>query len=88
MGEPRADLSERSVAEGIADVFPRIRAMKYHTETPCRSCQVYILCDKMPANAAAENGGDREQPVEHFCRVAFKRADRLTPGSAGTEKER
>lgn len=73
---PRADLREKSVAEGIAEVFPQIRAAKYQTNTPCRTCQVYTLCRKMPSIAWAENG-DPEQPVEHFCQVAFKQADRL-----------
>jgi len=34
------------------------------------------LCERMPANAAAE-AGDQEQPVEHFCRVAYTRAEAL-----------
>ncbi len=76
VSQPRADLREKSVAEGVAEVFPRIRAAKYQTETPCRSCQVYRLCDKMPSIAWAENE-DPEQPVEHFCQVAFKRAEKL-----------
>ncbi len=76
VNEPRADLAEKSVAQGIAEVFPQIREAKYQTDTPCRSCQVYSLCNKMPSIAGAENG-DREQPVEHFCQTAFKRAERL-----------
>lgn len=74
--EPRADLAEKSVSEGIAEVFPQIRGASYQTDTPCRSCQVYTLCEKKPSIAWAENG-DREQPVEHFCQTAFKRAERL-----------
>src|SRR5437867_2825462 len=70
----RADLGQTTVADALAQVFPRIRAAKYQTETPCRTCHVHTFCDKMPANAAAENG-DREQPVEHFCRVAYRRAE-------------
>ena len=76
VNEPRADLRQRSVADGIAAVFPQIRGARYETDTPCRTCQVYTFCDKMPANAAAECG-DREQPVEHFCRVAYKRAEQI-----------
>ncbi len=64
---------QQSVAAGIAEVFPQIRGARYRTDTPCRSCQVHLLCDKMPANAAAEVG-DSEQPVAHFCQVAYKRA--------------
>ena|SRR5437588_1650502 len=74
--EPRVDLRRQSVAEGIAAVFPQIRRARYETDTPCRTCQVYTLCDKMPANAGAETG-DPEQPVEHFCRVAYKRAEKI-----------
>ncbi len=76
VNEPRANLDEKSVAQGIAEVFPKIRGASYQTDTPCRSCQVYTLCEKMPSIAGAENG-DREQPVEHFCKTAFKRAERL-----------
>ncbi len=76
VNEPRADLRDKSVAAGIAEVFPQIRGARYQAETPCRTCHVYSLCDKMPANAAAE-AGDREQPVEYFCRVAYQRAQKL-----------
>jgi hypothetical protein len=76
VNEPRADLRQQSVAAGIAEVFPRIRGARYQTDTPCRTCRVHTLCDKMPANAAAE-AGNREQPVAHFCRVAYKRAEKL-----------
>lgn len=72
----RADLRQTTVAEAVAEVFPRVRAARYQTDTPCRTCHVYALCDKMPANAAAE-AGDPEQPVAHFCRVAYKRAHRM-----------
>ncbi len=76
VNEPRADLAEKSVSEAVAQVFPQIRGARYQTDTPCRTCRVYTLCDKMPAIAAAENG-DREKPVEHFCQTAFARAGYL-----------
>jgi len=76
VSEPRANLDEKSVSQGINEVFPQIRGAKYQTDTPCGSCQVYTLCEKMPSIAWAESG-DREQPVEHFCQTAFKRAERL-----------
>jgi radical SAM protein with 4Fe4S-binding SPASM domain len=76
VNEPRADLRQQSVAAGIAEVFPRIRATRYETDTPCRTCHVHAMCDKMPANAAAE-AGDPEQPVAHFCQVAYKRAHQM-----------
>jgi len=69
----RADLRQTTVADAVGQVFPRIRAARYQGETPCRTCHVHTLCDKMPANAAAE-AGDPEQPVAHFCRVAYQRA--------------
>ena len=74
--DPVADLRKNSVAAGIGAVFPRIRSAHYENETPCRSCQIYSLCNKMPANAAAE-AGNREEPVRHFCDVAHLRARRL-----------
>lgn len=87
--EPRADLRKTSVAGGIAGVFPQIRDARYQTETKCRSCPVHQLCDK-DVNIAWAEAGDPEQPVEHFCQTAFKRADQLqarmpsTPPSGGT----
>ena len=72
----RADLREKSLAEGIAEVFPRIRAARYRSNSPCRSCHVYQLCDKDPNIAWAETH-EPEGPVEHFCQTAFKRAARL-----------
>jgi hypothetical protein len=64
------------VADAIAEVFPQIRGARYQGDTPCRTCHVYSFCDKMPANAAAE-AGDQEQPVGHFCRVAYQRAHQM-----------
>ena len=77
--EPRADLRETSVGDAIAQVFSTVRAARYETETACRSCRVHSYCDKMPSIAWAENA-DPEQPVEHFCEVAFKRAARADTG--------
>ena len=76
VSEPRADLRQTTVADAIAEVFPQIRGARYQGETPCRTCHVHLFCEKMPAIAAAENG-DREQPVEHFCRMAYTRVERL-----------
>jgi radical SAM protein with 4Fe4S-binding SPASM domain len=74
VSEPRVDLRRTTVADAIADVFPKMRAAGYQSQTPCRTCTLHTFCDKIPANAAAESG-DREQPVAHFCRVAYKRAE-------------
>ena len=68
----RGDVRQQSVADAIAGVFPKIRGAQYQSQTPCRTCTVHTFCDKMPANAAAESG-DPEQPVAHFCEVAYKR---------------
>ena len=73
--EPRADLRRQSVAAGIGKVFPMIRNTRYEGDSPCRSCQVYTLCGKKPAIAGAE-AGDPEQPVAHFCQVAYGRAEK------------
>ena len=72
--EPRADLRRTTVADAIAEVFSKMRGARYQSRTPCRTCTVHTFCDKNPANAAAESG-DPEQPVAHFCRVAYKRAE-------------
>ncbi len=67
--------------EAVTAVFEAVRQANYVQDTPCRSCHVYRFCDKMPANAEAENG-DREHPVAHFCQTAFKRAEQV-PGASG-----
>jgi radical SAM protein with 4Fe4S-binding SPASM domain len=72
----RANLRETSVADGIIELFPRIRALRYVTDSPCRQCSVFQLCEK-DVNIAWAEADDPEQPVEHFCQTAFKRADRL-----------
>ena len=72
----RVDLRRMTMDEAVAAVFPRIHAAQYQSQTPCRSCGMYTFCEKMPATAAAETG-DPEQPVEHFCRVAFRRAEAM-----------
>ena len=71
---PRVDLRRTTVAEAIAEVFPKVQRARYHGQSPCRACTVHAFCDKIPASAAAESG-DPEQPVPHFCRVAYKRVE-------------
>ncbi len=80
-GVERVDLATRSLPEAVTAVFEAVRQANYVQDTPCRSCHVYRFCDKMPANAEAENG-DREHPVAHFCQTAFKRAEQV-PGASG-----
>ncbi|MBI4223445.1 MAG: hypothetical protein HY609_00790 [Deltaproteobacteria bacterium] len=72
--EARSDLRRKSVREAINEVFPKIRAMKYQSDSPCKSCQVHLFCDKMPSTFRLE-AGDPEKPVRHFCDTAVARAE-------------
>src|SRR3989338_3573426 len=70
--EARSNLKEKSVQEAIGEVFPKIRNMRYQSDSPCRTCHVYQFCDKM-ASAFHLETGDPEKPIKHFCDVAVGR---------------
>lgn len=71
--ERRASLREYSIKDAITKVFGEVRALRYSTDTPCRSCVVHTLCDKKPTEARWERG-NAEEPIPYDCDVAMSRA--------------
>jgi radical SAM protein with 4Fe4S-binding SPASM domain len=73
--EHRASLRDHSLKDAIAKVFGQVRARRYTTASPCRSCAIYAFCDKTPSDARREVG-DPEAPIPYDCDVAMGRAQR------------
>ncbi len=71
--ERRASLRDYSVKDAIDKVFGEIRALRYSTDSPCRTCQVHTFCDKKPTEARWEQG-NAEEPIPYDCDVAVSRA--------------
>lgn len=67
--EARSSLKENSVAQAIGAVFPKIREMRYQSDSPCKTCHVHSFCDKMTSAFHLETG-DGEKPIKHFCDTA------------------
>lgn len=78
--ECRASLRERSVKDAIAKVFGEIRSLRYSSDSPCRSCRIYSMCDKRPTDARWELG-QAEEPIPYDCDVAMSRAERRSKGT-------
>jgi len=75
--EHRASLRDYSVKDAIAKVFAEVRARRYTTDSPCRTCGIYAFCDKKPTEARRE-AGDPEAPIPYECDVALARAERVS----------
>ncbi|OGX45058.1 MAG: hypothetical protein A3G38_02555 [Omnitrophica WOR_2 bacterium RIFCSPLOWO2_12_FULL_51_8] len=78
---PAFDLKEMTLQSAWEKLVHEIRNARYAPEVPCRVCPVYLLCGKNPAMAVHE-AGSVQAPVEHFCGVAYGKAERLTKGSS------
>ena len=74
--EHRVSLRDYSLTDAIAKVFADVRARRYTTDSPCRTCAIYAFCDKTPTDARREFG-DAESPVPYDCAVALTRAERI-----------
>ena len=73
--EHRASLREHTLQDAIAKVFGEVRARRYTTTSPCRTCAIYLFCAKTPSDARRETG-DAEAPIPYDCDVALDRAER------------
>lgn len=71
---PCFDLKKISFREVFYDEFPKIRSIKYRTDSKCKDCKIYHLCHNCPGRAELETG-DPEKPIEYFCRLAHIRAE-------------
>jgi radical SAM protein with 4Fe4S-binding SPASM domain len=72
--EHRVSLREYSVKGAIEKVFREVRAHRYRSSSPCRTCDIYSFCDKQPTQARWE-AGDAEAPIPYACDVALARAE-------------
>lgn len=67
------DLREGSFAEGWNEFVPSLRARRWQSASPCRTCSLLSLCGSCPAAAQVESG-DPEAPIPRFCQIAHLRA--------------
>jgi len=74
--EHRASLRQYSLKDAIAKVFAEVRARRYRTDSPCKTCGVYAFCDKTPTDARWESG-DPEAAIPYDCDVALTRGERV-----------
>lgn len=75
--EHRASLRDYTLKEAIEKVFGEIRARRYTTGSPCRTCGVYAYCEKSPT-AFRHQVNDPEPAIAYYCDVAVDRAERAT----------
>ena len=75
--EPNFDLLSLSFSEAYRCLRQSIQAMTYQTKSKCKDCNLRSLCPQCPARAWLEQG-DREAPVDEFCRLAVRRMKSLS----------
>lgn len=75
--EHRASLREYSLKDAIRKVFTEVRARRYMTDSPCRTCEIFTFCNKLPTDARWEQG-DPEAPIPYDCDVALVRAEQVS----------
>lgn len=68
------DLERNSLEEICCDLIPRITKTEYKTDSECRSCRYQSICGKCPAAARLETG-EKELPLEYYCKLAKLDAD-------------
>lgn len=71
--ERRLSLRDHALPEAIDTLFQNVRAMRYRSESPCRTCDVHTFCDKTPSDARWECR-DAEAPIRYDCDIALARA--------------
>jgi len=74
--ERRASLRDCSLTDAIDRVFSAVRALRYTSDSPCRTCGISTFCEKTPTDARRETG-DAEAPIPYDCDVALTRAERV-----------
>lgn len=73
--ERRVSLRDYSLREAIEKVFSEVRALRYGSDSPCKTCNIPAFCDKKPTDARWEMG-EAEAPIPYNCDVAVARAER------------
>ncbi|MET0515154.1 MAG: radical SAM protein [Nitrospiraceae bacterium] len=72
--ERRVSLRAYPLPEAIEQLFNEIRALRYQSESPCRTCKVHTFCDKKPSDARWECQ-EAEAPIPYDCNIAVARAE-------------
>jgi len=71
--EPNYDLLDGDVEEGVNFLSQYVKSKKFTTESACKTCGIWHLCQSCPGRAKLEVG-DEEAPVPYFCELAKRRA--------------
>jgi len=72
--ERRVSLRTHSLPAAVERLFSEVRALRYQSESPCRTCQIHAFCDKKPSDARWECH-EAEAPIPYDCDVAMARAE-------------
>ncbi len=75
--ERRASLRTHTLREAIDQVFREVRALRYQSDAPCRTCQLFAYCEKSPTSFR-QQVGDPETAILYYCDIAHGRAERAT----------
>lgn len=73
--ERRVSLRDYALREAIEKVFSEVRALRYGSDSPCKTCKILSFCDKKPTDARWEMG-EADAPIPYNCDVALVRAER------------
>ena len=69
----------------VWDSFGEARKIKLRPDSPCRGCDLALICSNCPGFAFLENG-DAHSSVEYLCRVTHQKAEMLKMPHACNEK--
>jgi radical SAM protein with 4Fe4S-binding SPASM domain len=72
----RFDFSEKGIQRGMTELAHALHAEMYNESSSCHSCVASPYCHKQPEMATYESG-NIQNPVPHFCDVAFKRLEKM-----------
>lgn len=84
---PSCDLRHMEFTRGWESLRRNITRQKWSRETPCRRCELSLLCDQCPGWAQLENN-DAESPVDYLCQIAHHRAEAFGFNEAKTGGKR
>ncbi|MDD5069871.1 MAG: radical SAM protein [Candidatus Omnitrophica bacterium] len=67
---PNYDLLSKgaTVNQGFFSLNQEVRAMRFNTDSLCRSCQYRLICKWCPGRAVLETGS-MEEPIDYFCQL-------------------
>jgi len=66
---PYFNLLKAEIKDAFGSLLPLVRNAVFTTESKCKSCNIREECFWCPGKALVETG-DREAPIEDFCRLA------------------